>query len=220
MTAYFEDSFAVQSLALMPSGVRGCDDASQFPPRHGVSVRPPIMPLRLSEAGVHGLSANQLRFAPDRQHYRRTAGASRLRVPRVVMARHHGGPLPCLLQFLPAGFPQRVLAGQHHSHDGSPAAARAANYAPPRLECCRICSVRPPSVLGGLPGWGLLCRPFSSQVGRLPLQEYLTQLHSQTAEHWFRAGFCLHFATPFSPPFTRAITHHRGSGGGSTHADP
>ncbi len=91
----------------------------------------------------------------------------------------------------------------------------AANYAPPRLECCRFCSVRTPSVLGGLPGWGLLCRPFSSQVGRLPLQEGLTQLHSQVAGHRFRAGFCLRFATPFSPPFTRANTHHRGTGEGA-----
>ena len=138
-----------------------------------------------------------------------------MRVPRVVMARHHGRPLPCLLQFLPAGFPQRLLAGQHTSHDGSPAAAGAESYAPPRLECCRFCSARPPSVLGGLPGWGLLCRPFSSQVGRLPLQEDLTQLHSEAAGHRFRAGFCLRFATPFSPPFTRAITHHRSWGGGA-----
>ena len=85
MTAYFEDSFAVQSLALMPSGVRGCDGALQFPPRRFFVVRPPIMPLRLSVTGVQGLSVRQLRFAPDRQHYRRTAGASRLRLPRVVI---------------------------------------------------------------------------------------------------------------------------------------
>ena len=123
----------------------------------------------------------------------------------------HGGPLPYSLQFIPVGFPQSLLAGQHTSHDGSPAAADAANYAPPRLECCRIFSARTPSVLGGLPGWGLLCRPFSSQVGRLPLQECLTQLLSQAAGHRFRAGFCLRFATPFSPPFTRAITHHWGT---------
>ena len=56
MTAYFEDSFAVQSLALMPGGVRGCDGALQFPPRRFFVVRPPIMPLRLSEAGVQGRS--------------------------------------------------------------------------------------------------------------------------------------------------------------------
>ena len=139
--------------------------------------------------------------------------------PRSCTARHHGGPLSYSLQFFPAGFPQRLLAGHHPSHDGSPAAAMAANYAPPRLECCRFFSVRPPSVLGGLPGWGLLCRPFSSQVGRLPLQEGLTQLHSEVAGHRFRAGFWLRFATPFSPPFTRAITHHQGSRGVSTH-DP
>ena len=82
MTAYFEDSFAVQPLALMPSGVRGCGGVLQFVPRRFFGVRPPIMPLRLSEAEVQGLSAGQLQFAPDRQHYRRTAGASRLRLPR------------------------------------------------------------------------------------------------------------------------------------------
>jgi hypothetical protein len=28
------------------------------------------------------------------------------------------------------------------------------------------------------------------------------------AGHRFRVGFCLRYATPFSPPFTRASTHH------------
>ena len=32
------------------------------------------------------------------------------------------------------------------------------------------------------------------------------------AGHRFRAGFCLRFATPFSPPFTRANTHHASIG--------
>ena len=81
VSVYFEDGFAVQPLTHTPCGVRGCGDALQLLPRHFFGVRPPIMPLRLSEAEGGCFPAFRFGFAPDRQHYRRTFGASRLCVP-------------------------------------------------------------------------------------------------------------------------------------------
>ena len=66
--------------------------------------------------------------------------------------------------------------------------SQAANYAPQGLAYCRISSARPPSGLGGLPARGLLCRPFSGQVGRLPLQAGLPQLLSQVAGAQVQGG--------------------------------
>ena len=85
VSVYFEDGFAVQPFTHTPCGVRGCGGVLQFVPRRFFGVRPPIMPLRLSEAEGGGFPALRFGFAPDRQHYRRTAGASRLRVLRVVI---------------------------------------------------------------------------------------------------------------------------------------
>ena len=50
VSVYFEDGFAVQPFTHTPCGVRGCGGVLQFVPRRFFGVRPPIMPLRLSEA--------------------------------------------------------------------------------------------------------------------------------------------------------------------------
>ena len=85
----------------------------------------------------------------------------------------------------------------------------AANCAPPVLACLPYFTRSPSFRLRWPACPGSPSSP-SFRAGRPPLPPVGSpSLPLLTLPgHRFRVGFCLRFATPFSPPFTRASTHH------------
>ena len=145
----------------------------------------------------------------DSQHYRRTKGASR-------------SSSPCEATGPPS---RRAFSAGCFSCRTAPQPCQCSAAASlPTARChvwraCRISPARLPSVLGGLPARGLLCRPLSGQVGRLPLQSglphYPCSRYQGTGSGWGSVSASLRHSAHPSPVPVRTIfllVAHRQSG--------